>query len=354
VRLLDGDVTALKEAVLLSRPARRQLIWFVPIRIEEPTGAEPSGASQPEDAGSNLDWRVGRDADEAARRKGILQKNLAEVDNYLKQARPEFLKPLPIHEGGYHSDDGGVTNYRDGSDLEKASRSPGQYHSSDGGHTNYSNGSTLENANNSQGMYHSEDGGMTFKLNQTAVSETSSAGGSLCVTSSCVGPKQATSDGMKADPYFRADLNPYSLHRFVDAGYTVSRDGKVVGSGYGDVKLLNDGVYAAKEWNGPGYEIHDSTGKSISKPFATVEPIGETGYFAVPNEGGLGMTTVYDSHMRSVRTVPSTDLNSYLQGVDFANQLKSHYTEPDTQKVGGIKAHIKVTSEDFQDTRRKK
>ena len=267
-------------------------------------------------------------ADQAARRKETLQNNIAEIEKYLRQARPELLKPLPIREGMYHSDDGGITNYRDGSTLESASKS--------------------------QGMYHSDDGGRTFKLNETASSNSSSSGGFLCVTASCVGPTQATSDGMKADPYFRADLNPYSLQRFVDAGYTVSRDGKVVGSGYGDVKLLGDGVYAAKEWNGPGYEIHDAAGKSISKPFATVQPIGDTGYFAVPNEGGLGMTTVYDSHMRAVRTVPSTDLNSYIQGVDFANQLKSQYTEPVGQKVGGVKADIRVTEGDFLDTRRKK
>lgn len=335
VRLLDGDVTALKEAVLLSRPSPRRLVWFVPIGTEEPhVGAPGNDAADAADAGSSLDSRVVRDAEEAARRKHILQKNIAEIDNYLKQARPEFLKPLPIHE---------------------ASRSTGQYHSNDGGLTNYLNGSTLESAGKSQGMYHSDDGGLTFKLNVTARADNSPSGGFLCVTASCVGQKQATSDGMKADPYYRADLNPYSLQRFVDAGYTVSRDGKVVGGGYGDVKLLGDGVYAAKQWNGPGYEIHDASGRSISKPFAAVQPIGGTGYFAVPNEGGLGMTTVYDSHMRAVRTIPSTDLNSYIQGVDFANELKTHFTElVGQQKVGGVKADIKVAAGDFLDTRRKK
>lgn len=382
VRLLDGDVTALKEAVLLSRPSPRRLVWFVPIGTEEPhVGDSGNKAVEAVDAGSSLDWRVGRDAEEAARRKQMLQKNIAEIDNYIKQVRPEFLKPLPMQEGAYHSDDGGITNYRNGSDLEKSSRSTGQYHSNDagltnyrngsnlemasqstgqyhsndGGRTHYLNGSSLENAGKSQGMYHSDDGGLTFKLNNTARTDNSPSGGFLCVTASCVGQKQATSDGMKADPYYRADLNPYSFHRFVDAGYTVSRDGKVVGSGYGDVKLLGDGAYAAKEWNGPGYEIHDASGKSISRPFAAVQPIGETGYFAVPNEGGLGMTTVYDSHMRPVRTLPSTDLNSYLQGVDFANETKSHYAEPtNQQKVGGIKVDIKINEADFQDTRRKK
>lgn len=353
VRLLDGDVTALKEAVLLSRPSRRQLVWYVPIHFQEPISTQP-GASDPQDAGSSVHWNVSNDSVQAAHRKESLQKNLTEVENYLKTTRPEFvLKPLPIHEGGYHSIDGGITNYRDGSDLEQASHSTGLYHSNDGGRTNYLSGSTLENATKSQGMYHSDDDGQTFKLNETG-EEKSLSGGFMCVTASCVGPRQATRDGMKADPYYEADLNPYSLHRFVNAGYTVSRDGKVVGSGYGDVKLLGNGVYAAKEWNGPGYEIRDATGKAISKPFAAVEPIGETGYFAVPNGGGLGMTTVYDSHMRAVRTVPSTDVNSYLQGVDFANELKSHYTEPVEQKVGGIKANIKVTADDFLETRGKK
>jgi len=354
VRLLDGDVTALKEAVLLSRPGAHELTWFVPIGIDEPVDTSTSEMPEQNDAGSSIDWHVGRDADEAARQKEVLQRNVTEIEKYLKQARPEFLKPLPTHEGGYHSDDGGVTNYRDGSDLENANRSTGQYHSSEGGRTHYLNGSTLEKTANSPGMYHTDDNGLTFKLNESGAGEQTSASGFLCVTASCVGPKQTTSDGMKAEPYFRADLSPYSLHRFVDAGYTVSRDGKVVGSGYGDVKLLGGGAFAAKEWNGPGYEIHDSTGKSISKAFASVEPIGETGYFAVPNEGGLGMTTVYDSHIRAVRAVPSTDLNSYLQGVDFASELKSHYTGPDTQKVGGIKADITVTTEDFDDRRRKK
>lgn len=357
VRLLDGDVTALKEAVLLSRPSPRRLVWFVPVGTEEPqAGAPRSDSDETADAGSSFDWRVGQDAEEAARRKEVLQKNIAAIDQYLKQARPEFLKLLPTHEGVYHSDDGGVTNYRDGSDLESAARSQGMYHSSDGGRTNYRNDSSLEKANNSQGMYYPDSDG-NFRLRPSAVGQ-GSGGGSLCIGAACVGPKQATSDGLKADPYYNANLDPYSLHRFVDAGYTVSRDGRAIGSGYGDVKLLGGGAYAAKEWNGPGYEIHNSSGRSISKPFAAVEPIGETGYFAVPNDGGLGMTTVYDSQMRSVRTVPSTDLNSYLQGVDFAREIESHYSGPGSsdgqsggqpgQKVGGIKANIKVSEDDFQ------
>jgi len=175
----------------------------------------------------------------------------------------------------------------------------------------------------------------------------------MCIGAACVGPRQATSDGMKADPYYRADISPYSLHRFVDAGYTVSQDGKTIGSGYGDVKLLGNGTYAAKEWMGAGYQIHDTSGRSISKTFGAVEPIGDTGYFAVPNEGGFGMTTVYNSQMRAVRTMPGYELNSYLHGVDFQHELQKSGGAFTTDPVGGIKAGIRITDKDFQDQRRR-
>jgi hypothetical protein len=67
IRLMDGDATALREAVLLSRPTRGQLSWKVPVDagvLEERSLANGSRTQQTqsrgvEDAGSTLAWKLG-------------------------------------------------------------------------------------------------------------------------------------------------------------------------------------------------------------------------------------------------------------------------------------------------------
>ena len=78
----------------------------------------------------------------------------------------------------------------------------------------------------------------------------------------------------------------------------------------------------------------DESGKQVStRVFPHVEPVGSTGFFAVPNDGGLGMTSVYDSNMNRVRVDPSYDLNKYLQGVDFKKELSKSEGIPGPRTV---------------------
>jgi hypothetical protein len=64
VRLLDGDATALKEAVLLARPSRDSLSWHVPLdaRLLEARAAAGSSDAPPtdgesNDAGATIQWK---------------------------------------------------------------------------------------------------------------------------------------------------------------------------------------------------------------------------------------------------------------------------------------------------------
>lgn len=355
VRLLDGDITALKEAVLLARPRDGALSWDIPIDeqwLQEDSRIPLTGFSKAPDpdAGTNLTWQTGAPSQESTQRKANLKDAVAKIDEYLKRAQPISLTELP------------------------ETKTSGMYHSNDGGQTNFQPKSTLEAAANSKGRYYSDDGGNTFKQSDTPSAGSGTGGAFLCITASCVGPRQSSSDGLKAEPYATGDLSPYSLHRYFDAGYAVSLNGKTVGSGWGDVKLLGGGRFAAKDWNGPGYQIRDENGKQVSNHvFSQVESIGNTGYFAVPGDGGWGMTTVYSPDLKPVRTVPVFDLNGYLQGPEFGKELlknaAAQYAGPpdqpklNTQPIpieplpntpagamtpGGIKIDIGIREEDIQ------
>jgi hypothetical protein len=245
IRLLDGDISALRDAVLLARHGKDQLSWSVPVggdglQTGQPIPLAGYPAPADTDAGAHLSWATGSPNTDSEKRKAALKDAVNAIEAGLK--RPAFdLKPLPLPEPS----------------------TTGAYHTSDGGKTNYLANSTLEASAKSSGMYHSEDGGATWKVNETP-SLTKGSLGTLCITASCVGPRKAASDGLRAEPYAYGDLNPYSTHRYFEAGYSVNLNGKVISSGWGDVKLLGGGAFAAKGWNGPGYHIMDETGKQVS------------------------------------------------------------------------------------------
>lgn len=63
IRLQEGDISALKEAVIQSRPAANSLSWILPIStwclsIEDDYGDNPASGQPDSDAGSSLGWRV--------------------------------------------------------------------------------------------------------------------------------------------------------------------------------------------------------------------------------------------------------------------------------------------------------
>ncbi|MCX6630243.1 MAG: hypothetical protein NTW28_21705, partial [Candidatus Solibacter sp.] len=227
----------------------------------------------------------------------------------------------------------------------------------------------------------------------TASKPSSSGGGFLCITASCLGSPQKTADGLKAVPYAYGNLDPYSFNRFFNAGWTVSSGDKVVGS-YGDVRLLGGGLYAAKEMNGYGYRVYNSAGKSLTQIYPDVQSLGGTGYFAVTGIDGIGMTTIMDKNLKAVHSVATYDLNNYVNSYGFQQEVQkrealveppppetAHPTPAPSQKTisagasvprqpaaslsnnlppkaadrGGVKADIKIDEHDFApSTRRQK
>jgi hypothetical protein len=255
IRLLDGDISALREAVLQARHTKDELSWNVPVGGDWLQTGQPiplAGYPAPDDAGAHLSWNTGSPTADSEKRKADLKDAVTAIEAGLK--KPAFE------------------------------------------------------------LYHTEDGGATWKLNETPSLTKGTGGGMLCITASCVGPPQAMNDGLKAESYAYGDLSPYSTHRYFEAGYSVSLNGKVISSGWGDVKLLGGGTFAAKEWNGPGYQIMDESGKRVSsRTFNNVSNIGSSGYFSVQNEDGFGTTTIYGPDMKQVRTGPTYEVNSYLR-----------------------------------------
>jgi hypothetical protein len=303
--------------------------------------------------------------------------------------RPPNLAEMPLVEdarkqGSYHTGPDGL-NYFNETSLQKAPAKPvtmdGYHVGADG--LNYRNENSLETAVSRSGS-----------SAPATPSQPSSSGGSfLCITASCLGSPQKASDGLKAAPYAYGDLSPYSLNRYFNAGWTVSNGDKTIGSGYGDVRLLGGGLYAAKEWNGYGYRVYSgSTGKALTQAYPDVQSLGGSGYFAVTGVDGIGMTTILDRNLKPVRSVPTYDLNSYVSGYGFSNEVQkrealaaqaaaeagdpapapsrkttsagadvprlaaaSHPTNapPEAADRGGVKADIKVNDQDFAPSKRR-
>lgn len=439
IRIEDGDITALRDAVLISRPELDVLTWKVPLSEWAIGGSAPTtglaGIAKDHDAGTPLDWHLLDDKPlpgmETSRAK--LQTNQADakpeqVSKPFRLVDPrEFTivsprtdgpvitlpdertsLPKPATSRTKPSADlksliadlkEGVTNrsvqlselpdpsapkpmYRLGADgLHYLSSNsldgylpdprdyfPSAFSAEKGGKPSPESVSPEA----SRGMYRVGADGLNY-LNENPLerrppspgSSPSTGSGIMCITAGCLGQEQRTRDGLRATPYAYGDLNPYSPRRYYEAGWTVSSGGKVLGSGFGDVKLLDGQKFAAKDWNGDGYRIHDATSKPVSSAvFRDVESLGN-GYFAVPSDRGIGMMTIMNPELKSVRDVPAYDLPRYASGGELQNDVATDMARrvgrPEPASIrpaesadrGGIKADVAIDDADFGPVKKK-
>ena len=256
----------------------------------------------------------------------------------------------------YDAPDKNGNSYLKGSDSLKNQGQDSMYLPPDANGASYRNSPDSLRNQGTNTMYQTNPDGTSSLINSDSTGADSGGSGGLpCVSASCVGPRQSSSDGLTAEPYVHNNVSPLGGGSF-DSGYTVAKNGQVVGKGYGDVKLLGGGLYAAKMYMDFNYYIYDSSGKKISdKGYGSVDSLGDSGYFAANNENGYGTTTIHGPDLAPVKTVQTYQVNDYLSSTDFTKQVIGSTQvpgkAPDTGGIylGGQQQYKKSTtqSDDF-------
>ena len=161
---------------------------------------------------------------------------------------------------------------------------------------------------NRQGAYYTPDGGQTNRRVPTPSPFESTTTSRICMWASCLGSPQQSPDGLRAVPY--ASFSDLPGNRFWDAGWAVYDGDKEIARGFGDVKLLGGGRFAATGWNDGGYRVYDNSGKPLTDRLLFFEALGGDGYYAHMNKPG--MTAICDRNNQVIKEIPRPSGVAYL------------------------------------------